>query len=211
MKVMMVPAGPVLTNSYLIVDEQGVGVVVDPGYAVGLLNHHVKQNGWRIEAIVATHGHFDHVAGNAEAVELWAAPLYMHPEAIPIATSAAEHAAWFGIESPDSPPPDETLEQGESLEVASLTFAVRHTPGHSPGGITLLADGHAIVGDTLFAGSIGRTDLPHSDHGQLMRSIREQLMTLPDETVVLPGHGNTTTIGEERRTNPFRVEWEAAR
>ncbi|NUQ01819.1 MAG: MBL fold metallo-hydrolase [Armatimonadetes bacterium] len=211
MEVVICPGGPVMTNAYVVADGAGVAVVIDVGFDPEALARVVDSRGWRVAAIVATHGHFDHVAGNAAARQRWDAPLWMHPLAVPVATAAGEHAQWFGLDCPDSPPPDRTFEHGDQLQVGQLTFEVRHTPGHSPGGVTLCMPGHAFVGDCLFAGSIGRTDLPHSDHELLMRSIREQLMTLPDETVVYPGHGETTTIGVERTTNPFRFGWEPSR
>lgn len=211
MQVVICPGGPVMTNAYVVADEAGAAVVIDVGFGPEQLDRVVREHGWRVEAIVATHGHFDHVAGNAAAKALWDAPLWMHPLAVPVATAAAEHAQWFGLQCPNSPLPDRTCEHGDVIQVGRLSFEIRHTPGHSPGGVTLYTPGHAFVGDCLFAGSIGRTDLPHSDHDLLMRSIRGQLMTLPDETVVYPGHGETTTIGAERATNPFRFEWESVR
>ncbi len=199
--------GPVLTNTYVVADDDGVALVIDPGFEPETLTELLDQQDWVVAALVCTHGHFDHVAGNGRAKDPWNVPLWMHSEAVPVATHAAEHASWFGVVCDDSPPPDRTFEHGDVLEVGALRFGIRHTPGHSPGGVALVAPGHAFVGDTLFAGSIGRYDLPHSDFRLLMRSIREELMTLPDETHVYPGHGETTTIGRERRTNPFRLEW----
>ncbi len=197
--------GPAATNSYLVADADGVACVIDPGYVVDQLEALRDRRGWVIAAVVATHGHFDHVAGCAEAKERWAAPLWMHPAAVPVALSAPDHAAWFGCDCPPCPRPEQTFAHGDRFAVGALAFEVRHTPGHSPGGVCLVAPGVAIVGDTLFAGSIGRFDLPHSDGELLMKSIAEQLMTLPDETRVYPGHGEPTTIGAERRTNPFRT------
>jgi glyoxylase-like metal-dependent hydrolase (beta-lactamase superfamily II) len=207
MQIVMVTGGPVATNSYLVADDAGQCFVLDPGFDPSQPAAEVAARGWHVAAIVATHGHFDHVGGIRQAKELWDAPLWMHPLAIPIATTASQHALWFGITSEDSPPPDQTFEHGDTFTVGDLSFEVRHTPGHSPGGVSLVCDGHAFVGDTLFQGSVGRYDLPHSDYDALMRSIREELMTLPDETLVFPGHGEVTRIGVERRTNPLREEF----
>ncbi|MCC7491029.1 MAG: MBL fold metallo-hydrolase [Fimbriimonadaceae bacterium] len=207
MQVAVVPGGPVMTNCFLAADEAGVCVVIDPGYEPERLPPMLQQLGWTVAAVVATHGHFDHVAGNYAAQQLWGVPLWMHPAAVPSATTASQHARWFGLSCADSPPPDRTFEHGDTFTVGSLQFEVRHTPGHCPGNVALYTPGHVFVGDVLFAGSIGRYDLPGSDYDTLMRSIAQQLMTLPDETVVYPGHGEATSIGEERRHNPFAAEW----
>lgn len=203
----MVTGGPVMTNTYVVADPEGVAFVLDPGFEPDLVAPVVARRGWRVEAIVATHGHFDHVGGMRRAKELWPVPVWMHTEAAPVATHCGDHALWFGVQCENCPPPDHLLEHGDTFTCGQLSFEIRHTPGHSPGGISLICDGHAFVGDCLFAGSIGRADLPHSDPRLLMRSIRESLMTLPDETIVYPGHGETTTIGSERRQNPFRKQW----
>jgi glyoxylase-like metal-dependent hydrolase (beta-lactamase superfamily II) len=132
----------------------------------------------------------------------------MHPDTVDVATHCAEHARWFGVVCPDCPPPDHTFAQGDTFTVGELSFEVRDVSGHCPGSVALFTPGHVFTGDALFAGSIGRVDLPHSDAWQLMANLREQLMTLPDDTIVYPGHGETTTIGQERHHNPFRAEWE---
>lgn len=211
MTIVAVPNGPVETNAYVVADADGLAMVIDPGYEPDAVDRLVKARDLCVRAIVATHGHFDHVAGCRAAIELWAAPLFMHPLAVPVAVTCDQHARWFGLECEPCPEPDETLAQGDVLELGELAFEIRHTPGHCPGGICLIAPGAAIVGDTLFAGSIGRYDLPHSDFDALMTGIRDQLMSLPDETVVYPGHGPTTTIGAERRHNPFAAYFRGER
>ncbi|MBI2302273.1 MAG: MBL fold metallo-hydrolase [Armatimonadetes bacterium] len=197
------PAGDPPADPNGLVAEGSQALVIDVGFDPDSIDRAARERGWQVAAIVSTHGHFDHIAANAAARELWGAPLYMHAASVPIATSASVHAQWFGVECPDSPPPDHTLQHGDRLVVGRLEFEVRDTSGHCPGSISLYTPGHVFVGDALFAGSIGRVDLPHSDEKQLLTNLREQLMTLPDETVVYPGHGPTTTIGEERRHNPF--------
>jgi glyoxylase-like metal-dependent hydrolase (beta-lactamase superfamily II) len=191
-----------------VADDDGVAAVIDPGFDPAQIDAFIQRRGWRVAAILLTHGHFDHVAGNRAAAELWQAPLYLHPLDSELATHAAEHAGWFGLTCEDSPPPDHELTHGQTLEVGGLSLEVRHTPGHSPGSVTFVLPGHAFVGDVLFEGSIGRYDLPGADFDTLMASIREQLMNLPDDTLVHPGHGDTTTVGSERMANPFRGEWE---
>lgn len=207
MRILQFAGGPVMTNSYVVADDHGRAMVIDPGFDPTPLAQAIKENDWSVVRIVATHGHFDHVAACGEAKALWDVPLQMHPAAAPIATTCSVHAQWFGLSCEDCPAPDSTIDHGDLLEVGELQFEVRHTPGHSPGGVCLITEGHALVGDTLFEGSIGRTDLPHSDPQALFESIRDQLMVLPDETNVYPGHGQATTIGHERRTNPFRLYW----
>jgi glyoxylase-like metal-dependent hydrolase (beta-lactamase superfamily II) len=197
-----------MTNTYAVADDDGACLVIDPGFDIDELAAEIDRRGWQVRAIVTTHGHFDHIAGNRVARERWSAPLWMHPATVELATNAGTQARWFGLSSENSPPPDRTFEHGQVLTIGALTFEVRAVPGHCPGSVALVCPGHVFVGDVLFAGSIGRSDLPHSDSWQLMASIRDQLMTLPDDTVVYPGHGETTTIGEERRHNPFRREWE---
>lgn len=208
MNVVTVVGGPVMTNSFIITDTANNAVVVDPGFDPHAIDRAVRQRGLTVGLVVTTHGHFDHVAGNRLAKELWHAPLAMHPDTVEIATTCSEHARWFGLECENSPQPDRLLAHGELIQIGDLSLEVRHVPGHCPGSIALVGDDGVIVGDVLFAGSIGRIDLPHSDAGALMLSIREQLMTLPDDYIVYSGHGEITTIGDERTTNPFRTEWE---
>jgi glyoxylase-like metal-dependent hydrolase (beta-lactamase superfamily II) len=210
MRIVTVAGGPVMTNTFIVADDDGAALVIDPGFDPRGVDDLVRKRGWRVAAVVVTHGHFDHIAGCRAAKDLWAAPLAMHPDTAPIATAADDHAAWFGLSCENCPEPDRLLAHGETLAVGALAFEVRAIPGHCPGSIALVGGGHVFVGDALFAGSIGRVDLPHSDPLELMRSIRDQLMSLPDETVVHPGHGEDTTIGDERRHNPFRAEWERA-
>jgi glyoxylase-like metal-dependent hydrolase (beta-lactamase superfamily II) len=145
----------------------------------------------------------DHVLGVARVREATSAPVYLHPDDRPLYDHAAEQAAAFGMPRVSLPPPDRALAHGDVLRAGALEFGVRHTPGHSPGSVSLVGQGIAFTGDVLFQGSIGRTDLMGGDFDTLMRSIERELLTLPDDTIVYSGHGPETTIGRERRGNPF--------
>ncbi len=201
------PVGPVGANCYIFGDDvSGEVFVIDPGDEPERILAAVRRLGARPVAIVNTHGHFDHVQG-VEAVRREAhSPFWIHEaEREVLAQSPARALALFGLELPPSPVPDRWLKDSDRLPVGSLVLTVRHTPGHSPGGVCLLGDGIVFTGDTLFAGSIGRTDIPGADHATLLASIVRVLVPLPDATVCYPGHGPETTIGEEKRTNPFLV------
>lgn len=163
----------------------------------------VKELDLTPELVVDSHGHFDHIGGNAGLVERTGAELLIHGDDLAFLREAGVHAEHWGMEFTASPEPDRLLTGGESLAVGELAFEVIHTPGHSPGGISLYMPGHLFTGDALFEGSIGRTDLPGGDYATLIRSIRERLLILPDDTVVHPGHGPESTIGRERSGNPF--------
>lgn len=178
-------------------------ILIDPGAAVAQALEACERAGARVAAIVLTHAHIDHVDGVAEAKRATGAPIHLHPEAEEMYRSVPVQAQWFGMEMPALPAIDEHLEVGKSVAVGSCPLEVRYTPGHAPGHITLVGDGVAFVGDCVFNGSIGRTDLPGGDFQTLMSSIRSQILTLPDETVLYSGHGPETTVGHERTTNPF--------
>lgn len=200
--------GPFQENTWLCWDEASRNaVVVDPGAASPRLLDFAREEGLEIVALLLTHAHLDHVDG-IPAVRAAApgAPLYLHPADRPLYDAAPQQAAAFGLPSPELPSPDREIVPGQRLEFgAGLAFQVRFAPGHAPGHVVLVAEdeGVALVGDVIFAGSIGRTDLPGGDFATLMRSIRDQILTLPDEMRLLPGHGPETTVGRERRSNPF--------
>ena len=204
MNVRVVPVGPLQVNCYLVAcDESKECMVVDPGADAAKLLDLVSTAGEKVDCIVNTHGHFDHIGGNRELVEATGVDLLMHPAAVAVMKNAGRQAAAFGLTVEASPQPDRLLEEGDEIFVGTLTFKVLHVPGHSPGSICLYGHGHLFVGDVLFAGSVGRTDLPGGSHDTLIEGIQGKLWALPDETVVCPGHGPKTTIGREKQHNPF--------
>ncbi len=178
-------------------------VLVDPGAAVDGMLSYVREEGLDVQAILLTHAHVDHIEGVARVRETITVPIHLHPNDEGMYTYAPQQAQMFGMELQAPPPIDEYLSAGESIRVGEVKLEVRHTPGHAPGHVILVGLGVAIVGDCVFAGSIGRTDLPGGDFQTLMSSIRREILSLPGETVLYPGHGPETTVGHERDNNPF--------
>jgi glyoxylase-like metal-dependent hydrolase (beta-lactamase superfamily II) len=195
--------GPIEENAYIVLGADAHGVIVDPGDDAGDILALVREHGAKPEAILLTHAHFDHV-GAVEAVRrALEIPVWLHTEAGAQYAQAGLSAARWNLPFVQPSPPDHTLEIG-SLEIAGIAFDVLPTPGHAPGHVSLYSShGFVLSGDALFKGSIGRTDLPGSDHALLISSIREHLLTLPPQTVVLSGHGPETTIGAEANSNPY--------
>ncbi len=183
-----------------------LGVVVDPGGDADRIIALVERLGLKISFILNTHGHFDHVGANRQLVERYAAPLLIHAADADLLQRVAEVAQRYGIRGgQNSPAADQFLTDGQELNFGSCSIKVLHTPGHTPGGCCfyLEAEKRIITGDTLFADSIGRTDLPGGSHQQLLASIRSKLFTLPDDVTAYPGHGEATTIGYEKQNNPY--------
>lgn len=204
MLVEVLPVGPLQVNCYIVgCPESRAAMVVDPGDEGEKILGRVKSLDLKVALVVNTHGHFDHIGGNKLLVERSGAPLLIHAADQPLLEHAPAHAAAYGLSTTPSPQPDRLLAEGDQVDCGNLQFSVLHVPGHSPGSICLNGHGHIFVGDVLFAGSVGRTDLPGGNHEQLISGIRRKLMILPDETVVHPGHGPDTTIGEEKLYNPF--------
>ena len=204
------PVGPFQMNSYLVgCEETKEAAYVDPGAEVGRVLAAARERGLRIVMLVGTHAHLDHAEGVAEAKEALGVPYLLHEAELFNLRNMPNAARAYGFPEPEIPEVDGRLVPGETLRVGSLAFEIRLTDGHAPGNVTLYRaggggePGHAVVGDALFAGSVGRTDLHMGDAETLLRSVRERLLTLPDETIVHPGHGPETTIGRERATNPF--------
>jgi len=191
-------------NSYLLhCEETGKCIVVDPGDEPEILLRRLDELSLRPEAILNTHGHVDHVAGNAALKARFDVPILMHPDDRFLVDGFEEQAAMFGLRLTPPPPPDGELTPGRSFTFGTCTLEVLFTPGHSPGHVTLVNGRDAVSGDVLFAGSIGRTDLPGGDLDTLLESIDRVLVPLGDETAIHPGHGPSTTIGAEKRSNPF--------
>jgi len=204
MQIETLVVGPLQVNCFLLACEKTrQALVVDPGDEAERILQAIRENGLELKMVVNTHGHFDHIGGNRFLVEQTGAELLIHEEDLSALRRAREHAAIYGMSVTPSPEPARLLQGGETLALGEIELQVLHTPGHSPGGICLLADGHLFSGDTLFAGSVGRTDLPGGDHATLVEGIRRQLISLPEATVVHPGHGPDTTIGREKRVNPY--------
>ncbi len=204
MKVVTIPNGRFAENCYLVIDEpRGECAIIDPGEEAGLIAHKLEAAGVKPVGIWITHAHIDHVFGVPRLKADTGAPVHLHPADRVLYDHVAEQAAAFGMQAGRLPEPDRALAAGDVLGVGGLAFRVRHAPGHSPGSVVFEGEGAAFVGDVLFQGSIGRTDLPGGDFATLIRSIERELLTLPDSTIVYSGHGPETTVGRERRTNPF--------
>ena len=196
--------GPLQVNCFILADEKTKeAVIIDPGDDAQELLKIIKDKGLKVKYLLITHGHFDHVGANKALKEATGAELLIHEGDAQIMASASMHSRAFGMNAVASPHADRYVKHGEVITAGEISLKVLHTPGHSPGGISLLEQGMVFTGDALFAGSIGRTDLPGGDLNTLLRSIKTNLMTLPDETKVFCGHGPATTIGDERRENPF--------
>lgn len=203
-RVVTLTNGAFAENCYLVADPAtGDAAIVDPGEEADRFLARLRREGWTLRAIWLTHGHVDHVAGVAAVRAATGAPVWLHPADRPLYDRAADQARAFGLACDPPPPPDRAFAGGEAVEVGGLRFDVLHTPGHSPGGVCLAGHGVAFVGDLLFAGSVGRTDLPGGDAAALLASIRNTLYALPGDTVVHAGHGPATTLGAEKRSNPF--------
>ena len=205
-----VPVGALMCNCVIVGDELSRrAIVIDPGDEVDKVAALLDKHGLTAAAIVATHGHIDHVGGIAKLKALTGAPAMIHEADMPMYENIALQAQWLGVPPPETTQIDSHLSEGQSLVFGKLKLEVRHTPGHSPGSVSFIAPADVPIvfaGDTLFAGSIGRTDLWGGSFDQIIQSIRGTLLPLPDDSVVLPGHGPRTTIGIERATNPFLVE-----
>lgn len=198
--------GPLSVNCYIVgCEKTREGIVVDPGGDVEQIASLVEQHKLRIHTIINTHGHFDHLGGNRKALSAFGARLLIHQADAPMLSRSAEVARMYGLSGDNSPEADAYLTDDMEIFFGEQRIKVLHTPGHTLGGCCLyFADERKVItGDTLFADSIGRTDLPGGSHEQLLASIRTKLFTLPDDVVAYPGHGPQTTIGHEKKCNPY--------
>jgi glyoxylase-like metal-dependent hydrolase (beta-lactamase superfamily II) len=204
----ILPVGPLQCNCSVIGDETThEAMVIDPGDEIGSVLGLIRKHNLQVKQIVITHAHIDHVGGAMKLRAATGAPILLNQNDYALLKMLDVQAAWIGVENPGSVEIDQTLSQGDTVGTGPLKADVIHTPGHTEGSICLYfsAQQKLIAGDTLFAGSIGRTDLPGGSMQKIIDSLQEKVLALPDETVVVPGHGPLTTIGQERESNPFLV------
>ena len=200
--------GILSTNCYIVgCPQTKEAIIIDPGFDRGeeakRVLKEVDQHGLRIQYIVNTHGHPDHLSGNGIIKRATGAPILIHKEDAPLLTDTAKNLSdLFGFQMV-SPPADKTLQDKDVIKIGEIVLTVLHTPGHSRGSICLLGEDVVFTGDTLFAGGVGRTDLPGSSHQEILRSLKNKLMPLPDHLRIYPGHGLSSTVGREKRFNPF--------
>jgi glyoxylase-like metal-dependent hydrolase (beta-lactamase superfamily II) len=198
--------GPLQCNCSILGDETSLeAIVVDPGDDIPHILSVLDKHNLTVRQIVITHAHIDHIAGAHRLKRLTGAPILYNQNDLPLVEMMDMQAGWLGIPTPEVPPPDDTLDDGKRIAIIGLTGSILHTPGHTQGSVCLYLPDHSLLlaGDTLFAGSVGRTDLPGGNSRQLIASINNRLLTLPDDVTVIPGHGPRTTIAAEKETNPF--------
>ena len=210
----ILPVGMLQCNCSILGDEtSGEAIVIDPGDDIPRIVELLEKHHLTVKQILITHAHIDHIAGAARLKKLTGAPILYNPRDLPLVKMMDMQAGWLGMPTPEVPPPDDTLEEGRVIAIGAypergqrgITGSILATPGHTQGSVCLyLPEKNLLLaGDTLFAGSVGRTDLPGGDTRTLLKSIHDRLLPLPDATTVIPGHGPNTTIGEERDSNPF--------
>jgi glyoxylase-like metal-dependent hydrolase (beta-lactamase superfamily II) len=198
--------GPLQCNCSIFGDEASLeAIVIDPGDEISEIESILRKHSLRVKAIVITHAHIDHIGGAAKLRAATGAPVYMNARDSELAGALSLQAAWLQVETPENPGIDVEAREGDTLNFGHAAFQVIETPGHTQGSICLYSssEGKLVAGDTLFRDSIGRTDLPGGDSHQILSSIHSKLLILPEETVVIPGHGSNTTVGREKHKNPF--------
>lgn len=200
------PVGPLACNCTVLGDDASArAIVIDPGAEVNAIVRCLAEHEWTLEAILVTHAHIDHVGGAAELKRRTGAPVWLNPRDFELYGTLAAQAAWLGVSVPERTPIDFQLSSSTRISLGGESLEILETPGHTQGSISLFlpSEGKLFAGDTLFAGSIGRTDLPGGDTALLQRTLHDVILGLPDSTIVIPGHGPQTTIARERRSNPF--------
>jgi len=196
--------GPFMANCFILgCEESNEAVVIDPGGDTDRILLSLAESKLKVKYIINTHAHVDHAAGNKKMKGATGAELLLHELEVPLLKNISASAASWGLSIENSPPPDRTVKDGDMISFGTISLKVIHTPGHSPGGISLYTNGYVFVGDTLFAGSIGRTDLPGGSYDTLISGIQNKLFVLGDDVRVFTGHGPETTIEREKRFNPF--------
>ncbi|MCJ7565463.1 MAG: MBL fold metallo-hydrolase [Candidatus Aminicenantes bacterium] len=204
MKYKEIVVGGLETNCYLVYCEETLQcAVVDPGAEPERIFLEIAEAELKPVVIINTHGHVDHIGANRDMKDHFGVPLYIHAADSPMLGKIQQLELSLFLGAKDSPPADHLMSDGEEIKIGNSVLRVLHTPGHSPGSVSLLGDGFLLSGDTLFFEGVGRTDLPGGSQKQLEQSLREKVMTLPDETVILPGHGPLTSVGQERVNNLF--------
>ena len=196
--------GELAVNCFIMAcEETQKGIVIDPGDNIDGILSIVKENNIELTEIVATHGHFDHIGRVTTLKEKTGAPFTIHQADMFMVEGLVEIASFLSIDTAPAPEVDRFIDEGDTITFGNETLNILHVPGHAPGNVAFTWPGHAIVGDSVFAGSIGRTDLEGADPQVLMDSIRSKILTLPDDTILYPGHGPETTVAKEKQTNPF--------
>jgi hydroxyacylglutathione hydrolase len=202
----VIPVGPLQCNCSIVGDEESrEAIIIDPGDDVDQVMDVVRKHNLTVKQIAVTHAHIDHVGGAMKLKALTGAPVLLNQNDAMLLKMLPAQALWIGVRPPGTVTIDDPLRDGDTLRVGAREATVIHTPGHTQGSVCLYfaAEKTLIAGDTLFAGSIGRTDLPGGSYRQILTSLHDRVLALPDETLVFPGHGQTTTIGKERQSNPF--------
>ena len=204
----MLTTGPVQENAVLVwgppnSEGQKQGFLIDPGDEAGRILDWVAGLGVQVQAILLTHAHFDHIGAVQPVREALNVPVYLHPDGLELYTLGVQSAARWNLPFVQPDAPEHGIVAGQVFMAGGLTLTARDLPGHAPGHVVFVGEGFVVVGDTLFQGSVGRTDLPGGDHEQLRAGIRRELLSLPGDTAIYPGHGGPSTVGQERDTNPF--------
>lgn len=200
----MLPVGPLETNCYVVYCQDSLEcAVVDPGAEADRIFQLIARKSLKPVLILNTHGHIDHIGANKDIKEKFNIPLYIHSDDSPMLENVQQSEMAASLGAMDSPSPDHLLNDGDKIKIGESFLRVIHTPGHSPGSVSFLGDGFLLSGDTLFFGGVGRIDLPGGSWKDMESSIKNKILTMPDEMIVLPGHGPITTVGQEKRANPF--------